>query len=73
MLQKLRVIIIGILVAVTVIAAGATFLKVGAESVDNPKGVSLRQEGPENHRTHGFFYMHSHSRSHLGGGLAGGK
>jgi hypothetical protein len=47
----------------------ATLLHVGAESVDDEVGVSLRDESV---RQHGSFFSW-YGRSHRGGGLSGGK
>ncbi len=63
------VIIIGIL-GLTVYSVGATTLKLGASSVDTPKGISLRADS-RTPRGYGFFLWHS--RSHRGGGPAYGK
>lgn len=62
------IIILG-LAAVVVFTFGATAMKMGASSFDDPQGISLRQES-RGAGGMGFFYIH---RTHRGGGLAGGK
>jgi hypothetical protein len=51
-------------------AMAATKSNVGVAGFEHKEGISLRQDSTNSHR--GFFLMYG-SRSHRGGGLAGGK
>jgi len=59
----------GILVGATCIAGAATLGKAGVRTLEEPQGISLRQESTQTHHR-GFFLGY---RSHRGGGLRGGK
>jgi len=71
-MKKIRWIVMIVLVCGTLMAALLTFAKIGADSVDDPQGISLREESAKAPRGMGFFHM-AHSRSFRGGGLLGGK
>jgi hypothetical protein len=60
-----------VLVGATVLAMGATAMKVGAESFSDPVGVSIRSESARGPHGYGFFIWHS--RTYRGGGPAYGK
>jgi hypothetical protein len=71
-MKVLRVLIVAALIFSFVGAAAATVLHAGAESSENTQTVSLRQESE--HAPHGVYFLSSHGgRSHMGGGMHGGK
>lgn len=47
-----------------------TFTSLGASAMEEPEGISLRQESAGSPN---FFYWYARSRSHRGGGPHGGK
>jgi len=55
----------------TLFAGAATMAKKGVPPPEEPQGISLREQS-QRARGHGFFYGY-HSRSHMGGGIRGGK
>ena len=59
-----------ILAGGTLMAGAATLSNIGAAKLNEPQGVSLRQESQRS-QGRGFFY--GYGRSHRGGGLGGGK
>jgi hypothetical protein len=62
-------VILALLIGGAAASLAATLLHVGAESVDDEVGVSLRDESV---RQHGSFFRW-YGRSHRGSGLGGGK
>jgi len=64
--------VITLLAGGTIFATAATFSKVGAQSIEHPQGLKLRQESTRT-RGYGFFPFYARSHSHRGGGLARGK
>ncbi|MFH0902250.1 MAG: hypothetical protein V2A73_16580 [Pseudomonadota bacterium] len=74
-MRALRWLVPVALAGATALAAAATVAKVGAERVDHPIGLSLREESARNPQHRGFFLIYGNmfGRSHWGGGLAGGK
>lgn len=61
------------LLVATGIAFAGTAMKIGAQSPEDPQGVSLRQTSSRS-RGHGFFWVYyGAGRGHRGGGLSGGK
>lgn len=71
-MQLLKVVIVSVLLGSTVFAGFATFRNVGAQEIEHPEGISIRQESVQTRRS-GFFPYYARSRAHRGGGLAGGK
>ncbi|MCB1152479.1 MAG: hypothetical protein H6684_02010 [Deltaproteobacteria bacterium] len=62
--------LIGAMVAGTIFAGALTLLNVGASELNEQQGISLRDGS--GHRPSGFFLWYG-TRSHMGGGLGGGK
>jgi hypothetical protein len=54
----------------TLMAGAATLSNIGAAQLNEPQGISIRQESQRS-QGRGFFY--GYGRSHRGGGLGGGK
>ena len=63
------------LAGIVLLAGSATaalgYSTVGASELEHPEGLSLRQESTRPGGS--FFVWYGSSRSHLGGGLRGGK
>ena len=66
-MKTARILLAVLLFGSTLAAAAASLTGAGVSPVEEPQGISLRQESA---RPGGFFYAY---RSHQGGGLRGGK
>jgi hypothetical protein len=69
-MKLLRMLIIGALAGITILAAVATSLDWGVEDIEHPQGISLRQDSVTRTGRRGFFGGY---RSHYGGGPRTGK
>ena len=67
-----KFLLIPLLVGGTLFASVATFGKWGADDIEHPQGVDLRQESA-NFQRGAFFAYYGRTRSHYGSGLRGGK
>ena len=65
------IILASLLAGGTFLAGAATFGKFGVSRLNEPQGISLREESVRSKRQ-GFFRTY-HLRSHTGGGLSRGK
>ncbi|MDA3901706.1 MAG: hypothetical protein PF637_14440 [Spirochaetes bacterium] len=71
-----RILILLAVISSTGFASYMTYTKRGAQSIEHPEGISLREESTRSNRRGGFFlfyYASGAGRSHRGGGLRGGK
>ncbi|QTA90049.1 hypothetical protein [Desulfonema magnum] len=67
----MKIIAIILLLSISGCSLMAVLGKIGAEDIEHPAGLSLRQKSL---RTGGIgFFSYYHTRSHYGGGLRGGK
>ena len=69
----LKFVLIPVLLGATLLAAGASFSKMGASAIEHPKGINLREESVKYRQRGGFFAYYATTRSHSRGGLRGGK
>ena len=60
------------LTVATLVAGAATVTRVGAQDVEHPEGLSLKDESVRTKHRGLFFLMYA-GRSHRGGGLHSGK
>ncbi|PID56294.1 hypothetical protein CSB45_12250 [candidate division KSB3 bacterium] len=65
-----KFILLPLLVGGTLLATVSTFSHLGIPDIEEPQGIDLRQESA-NYRRGAFFAYYG--RSHMGGGLRGGK
>ncbi len=70
-MNKLKLLAASVLIGGTALASVATFSKAGAQSIEHPNGISLREASAKSDRS-GLFFPY-YMRSHRGGGLRGGK
>ena len=66
-----RILLFTGLLGATAGAATGALTGVGAEPLNQPQGISLRETSLRDDRQAGFF--HRYHRTHRGGGLRGGK
>lgn len=71
-MQFIKIAVITLLAGGTIYASVATYRKVGAQLVEHPAGISLRQESVRTKRS-GWFLYYNRRHSHRGGGLSRGK
>lgn len=70
---SLKFFMIPLLIGATILAAAASFSKMGASAIEHPKGINLREESVKYRQRGGFFAYYATTRSHSRGGLRGGK
>ena len=66
-----RILLFTGLLGATAGAAAGAFAGLGAQKLEHPQGISLRETSLRDGRQGGFF--HHYHRTHRGGGLRGGK
>jgi hypothetical protein len=67
----IKIFFIAFFVGVTFLAGFATYKGIGAQELEHPKGISLRQESVR--RGGGLLFFPMYTRTHYGGGFRGGK
>ena len=69
---QLRYLFLAMLIGGSALTFGATAAGAGIDELEHPEGISIRQTSTDSSGNVAFFAYYS-TRSHMGGGLSGGK